>query len=93
MSITVTLNPAELGVLDRQHPSTKNNGGWQSLMVGLQQKVNRSNNRLNLSRTDIERLSRYAFDYGNGGWENRLRAIFERTLGPNLGHHLLTKAA
>jgi hypothetical protein len=25
------------------------------------------------TRRDLERIPRYAFDYGNGGWENRLR--------------------
>lgn len=87
--ISVTLTATELTVLDRQHPSTRNNGGWQSLLVDLQQQVNRTTRVLTLSISDIERIRRYAFTYGNGGWENRLRAIFERTLGPTLGSQFL----
>lgn len=30
-------------------------------------------------------IPRYAFDYGNCGWETRLRGIFERSLASNLG--------
>jgi len=37
-----------------------------------------------LTDVDLERIPRYAFDYGNGGFEGRLRRIFERHLGPNL---------
>jgi hypothetical protein len=31
------------------------------------------------------RIPKYAFDYKQDGWEDRLKAIFSRTLGPNLG--------
>jgi hypothetical protein len=91
--ITVTLTAGELAVFDRQPPSTKGNGGWQRLMVGLQEKVNRSTRTLTLTGSDIERIRRYALSYGNGGWENRLRAVFQRTLGPTLGSGYVGKAA
>jgi hypothetical protein len=48
-------------------------------------KVNRHSWRLDLDEQDLERIPRYAFDYGNGGWESRLRGIFEPTLGASLG--------
>lgn len=83
--ITLNLNPMELAVLDRQAPSTKENGGWQNLLVTLQEKVNRETGSMTLDVSDLERIQRYAFSYGNGGWENRLREIFQRTLGPTLG--------
>jgi hypothetical protein len=83
--IIVTLNPEELSVLDRQAPSTKENGGWQNLLVTLQEKVDRKGRSIRLDVSDLERIQRYAFSYGNGGWENRLRAIFQRILGPTLG--------
>lgn len=41
--------------------------------------------QLNLSADDLEKLPRYAFDYGNGGWESRLVAVFGRHLGAKLG--------
>jgi hypothetical protein len=92
--VSIVLDPQEIAVLDRQPASTKANGGWQNLMVTLQQKLDRATGRLTLTIRDIERIRRYAFNYGNGGWENRLRAIFQRTLGPSLGgQQLRPKAA
>jgi hypothetical protein len=82
---TVILTLGELAELDRQNPATKGNGGFQRLLVSLQEKVDRTNSRLTLSSRDLERIARYAFDYGNGGWEGRLRRIFGRTLGVGLG--------
>lgn len=83
--MTAFLSAAEIALLDRQAPSTRRDGGFQGLMVELALRVSRTTGRLELSARDIERIQRYAFDYGNGGWENRLRGIFGRTLGPLLG--------
>ena len=91
--VTVKLNAQELAVLYRQHPSTKSKGGWQRLLVTLREKVNPATRALTLSFADIERIHRYAFVYGNGGWENRLRSIFQRTLGPTLGAQYLSGKA
>lgn len=90
--ITVQLNLAEIAVLGRQHPSTKANGGWQRLLVTLQEKLGPSG-VLSLTLSDVERINRYAFSYGNGGWEGRLRRVFERTLGPELGRQYLKSQA
>ena len=81
----IVLTSAELAELDRQNPATKRNGGWQRLLVTLQERVNRTSRELILGGRDMERIPRYAFDYGNGGWEDRLMNIFGRSLGPNLG--------
>ena len=83
--MTVILNRQEVAELGRQHPSTRSNGGWQSLMVALQLKIDRLTCQIELSDSDVERIARYAFDYGRGGWEKRLQRIVGRTLGPNLG--------
>lgn len=79
------LNSAEIDCLFRQNPSTKKDGGFQSLLVKLQKQTNRSTGVISLNARDLERISRYAFDYGNGGWENRLLGIFSRNLGKSLG--------
>ena len=89
--MNIFLNRIEIALLDRQHPSTRRRGGFQGLLVGLAFRLDRTTGRLTLTAQDLERISRYAFDYGNGGWENRLRYIFERTLGPALGR--ITRAA
>jgi len=83
--VIVRLNSDEVAELRRQDVSTKGNGGWQSLIVALQAKLSPTTAELQLDNDDIERISRYAFDYGNGGWENRLQKIFGRILGPRLG--------
>ncbi|HSC18554.1 MAG TPA: hypothetical protein VLC74_06540 [Rhizomicrobium sp.] len=84
-SVTVVLNAAEMAELERQDPATEGNGGWQSLLIELQGKLDRHSGALPLSESDLERIPRYAFDYRNGGWENRLKKIFARTLGRTLG--------
>ncbi|MGE0393903.1 MAG: aspartyl-tRNA synthetase [Vicinamibacterales bacterium] len=81
----VKLNEKEVAELDRQNPSTKSNGGFQGLLVGLQSRVDRLTGILDLTGRDIERIQRYAFDYRRGGWQGRLLRIFGRNLGPSLG--------
>jgi hypothetical protein len=53
--------------------------------VDLQKRLRRGTGELKLTDEDLERLARYAFDMGNGGWEDRLIGIFGRELGPTLG--------
>jgi len=83
--MTIVLNAHELAELDRQPASTKNNGGFQSILVGFQERLDCATGRITLSQRDLDRIARYAFNYRNGGWQRRLKRIFERTLGPNLG--------
>ena len=83
--IAVQLNADELEILFRQAPSTKDDGGWQRLLVTLQELTDHETGEITIPPRIIERIQRYAFDYGNGGWENRLTSIFARTLGGRLG--------
>jgi hypothetical protein len=81
----VTLNGKEIEILFRQDPATRRDGGYQSLLVRLQNNTDRASGALALTSGDLERIPRYAFDYGNGGWEGRLMGIFRRHLGARLG--------
>lgn len=81
----VTLNQDEKEVLLRQDPSTESDGGFQKLLITLQYLLDEKSGTIELPDILLERIPRYAFDYGNGGWENRLKSIFARTLGQNLG--------
>jgi hypothetical protein len=81
----VTLNKSEMDRLFQQDPDTEKDGGFQSLIVGMQKRTNKSTGDLTLSPTDLERIPKYAFDYKQGGWENTLIAIFTRHLGSKLG--------
>jgi len=82
---TVTLTPTEIEILDRQDSKTVNDGGFQQLLVEFQGLLNRNTGSLVLNDEHEEKIPRYAFDYKNGGWEDRLKGIFSRTLGDNLG--------
>lgn len=81
----VVLNKEEIALLDKQNPSTASDGGFQSMMVDFQKRFRRATSELKLSEDDIDRIARYAFDMGNGGWQTRLVGIFGRELGPTLG--------
>lgn len=83
--MNVTLNKSEIADLMEQPRDTKDSGGFQSLLVSLQEKLNPGSGELTLSPSDLDRIPRYAFDYRNGGWQSRLVKIFGRVLGPNLG--------
>ena len=82
--MTFHLNQHEINVLFRQNPRTAHRGGFQWFLVQLQRRTNPNSGRIFLVDRDIERIHRYAFRYGNGGWENRLTQIFGRVLGPTL---------
>jgi hypothetical protein len=83
--MVVILNDQEVEILFRQDPATESDGGFQRLLVSFQTRMDRNTGALSLSSEDLERIPRYAFDYGQGGWEERLRNILERHLGPRLG--------
>ncbi len=81
---TVILQPIEIAELDKQDPSTEYDGGYQTLIVGMQRRIDRKTGELALTENDLEKIQRFAFDYGNVGWETTLIAAFGRTLGPKL---------
>jgi hypothetical protein len=83
--MNVNLTPGEIAELDKQDPATARDGGFQSLMVSLQNRVNRKTGSIRLTPKDLERIPKYAFDFRKGGWEDRLKRTFGRTLGPKLG--------
>ena len=84
MTRSVILNEQEIATLDIQPQSTANDGGYQSFMVQLQSRLDRTTHKLTLNDNDLARIPKYAYDYGQGGWQNRLETIFRRTLGPRL---------
>jgi hypothetical protein len=83
--MNVTLIASEIAEIDKQDPATKGDGGFQSLMVRLQTRIDRSSGALTLTARDLRRIPMYAFKYRNGGWEDRLIKAFGRALGPDLG--------
>jgi hypothetical protein len=93
----VHLNEAEHQELFRDDGANQT-GGFQNLIRKLREQcIGRSHVQgvpvviCDLDAGDQERIPRYAFDYKGGGWENRLKAIFGRVLGPYLGRGELAK--
>lgn len=81
----VFLSDEEVAALFIQYPYDKDDGVFHSFLFHLQNKVNRYSGEIDLSSEDLERIPRYAFDYGKVRWEARMLAIFRRVLGPELG--------
>ena len=73
----VVLNADERAALNEPN---EGQGGFQTLFTRLQGTV-QPNGELQLSDVDVEQINRHR-RYGGGGWQARLNAIFNRTLGP-----------
>lgn len=73
----ITLDKQEMSQLMRP---IVGQGGWQSLLARLQALLDQNTGEITLSDEDRGCLCRYAFDYGNGGWESQLRQIFGKHL-------------
>lgn len=80
--IYLDLNDAELAEVMRP---VRGQGGIQDFMRHLQSRVNNATKAIQLDPDDLEKIPHHAFDYGGGGFEDRLKAAFSRELGPNLG--------
>jgi hypothetical protein len=81
----VTLNSNEIATLLRQVPDRGEEGGFDGLVVSLASRLDRGTGALELTPEDLERIPRYAFDYRQGGWQERLQGAFGRSLGAKLG--------
>lgn len=81
-ALVIPLSSDERAELFRED-GAQTGGGFQNLIRKLRAQTTGS--VLTLYLADLERIPRYAFDYRGGGWQLRLQAIFQRTLGPNLG--------
>ena len=72
-----TLNEKEMAELDVPVNGT---GGFQDLMRRLQLDLNTETGEIDVSDADVERISRYCTQYGQGGWQDRLARAFHRVL-------------
>ena len=81
------LSEPEMAALFLQNPATRTDGGFKSLIVALQEQCDRDTGQISVTPSQGERIQKYAFKFGNGGWENRLTATFGRHLGPKLDGH------
>lgn len=70
----VKLNQQQVDELFK--PNT-GSGGFQSLIKSLQKSFNPTTLELTLNKDLLEKILKYAFEYDNGGWQDRLTGIFE----------------
>jgi hypothetical protein len=80
----VILNQDEVAELFTQDPAQKSKGGFQGLLVGLQENYTANQGKLFVDPVTATKIRKYAFGYKNGGWQRRLLKIFGRTMGPEL---------
>lgn len=79
--IAIELNAAEFAELKKP---LRGQGGFQDFLKTLRQRAAIRGGRLTLSDEELEKIHRYAFEYKDGGYEGRLRKMFERHLGADL---------
>ena len=87
-AIALYLNDVEYQIVCRQDPATKEDGGYQGLMVALQEITDEKTLVMVLPVHLLPRLRAYAFNYGKGGWEDRITGIFGRHFGPRLDENI-----
>lgn len=76
------LNADEIAELDRPANGV---GGFQSFIRRLQSQVNHATATIKVTGDDVAEIQHYAFDFEQGGFQDRLLFIFSRVLGPKLG--------
>jgi hypothetical protein len=79
------LNEDECAELFQQDPATKGAGGFQSFLIDLQGMYRSGTQEIRLTDDDIIRIQHFAFDFKQGGWQDRLVRMLGRHLGPDLG--------
>jgi hypothetical protein len=65
----ITLSDADLAKLQRP---IKGRGGFQSLLRRLQKQI--KGHMLTASPDDVEKLVRYSFEYGRGGFQDQMKS-------------------
>ena len=70
----IQLSSAELSRISRP---VRGQGGFQSLLRKLQKQLD--GDLLEVSEVDLERLVRYSFEYGQGGFQERTKPTARRS--------------
>lgn len=90
--MTLTLNHEEYkNLADPKWRRGNPPGGFQNLIETCLLRTNHKTKQIHLDQEVLERIHRYAFAYGSGGWENALVGIFGRLLGGKLDKYLIKK--
>ena len=63
---------------ERFRPPIRGQGGFQSLLRRVRRNIDPTTNVLDISEADLERLVRYSFEYGTGGFQGRTKRTARR---------------
>ena len=87
----VKLTVSEIKILIEFTSRSRRRGGFQNLLLHVWYRLDESTGEVELPYLLLERIHRYAFQYGNTHWRKTLRGIFRRTLGANLDRGFVLK--
>ena len=76
-TLEIQLNSEEIAGLMEPINGT---GGWQSLWAAIQRQFDKSSGKITLSPALRARIHHYYHDYGVGGYQNRAKRVFRRTV-------------
>jgi hypothetical protein len=77
--VVVKLSKDEIDEL-LDESATHGTGGWQSLWQALLKKFDKANGTNTLTPELRARIYRYYREYGQGGWQNKVRKVFRREM-------------
>jgi hypothetical protein len=77
--IVLTLSKDEIEELSDES-DTHGTGGWQSLWLALLKQFDRTKGTIRLTPELRARIYKYYREYGQGGWQNRVKRVFRREL-------------
>jgi hypothetical protein len=66
------------GLLDEA--ATHGTGGWQSLWIALLKQFDKTKGTITLTPELRARIYRYYREYGQGGWQNKVKRVFRREM-------------
>src|SRR5260370_28882143 len=66
------------GLLDES--ATHGTGGWQSLWLALLKQFDKAKGTITLTPELRARIYRYYREYGQGGWQNKVKRVFRREM-------------
>lgn len=77
--VTLKLSKDEIeGLLDES--ATHGTGGWQSLWQALLKNFDKTKGTITLTPELRAKIYRYYREYGQGGWQNKVKRVFRREL-------------
>jgi len=77
--IVLKLSKDEIeGLLDES--ATRGTGGWQSLWLALLKQFDKAKGTIRLTPELRARIYKYSREYGQGGWQNKVKRVFRREM-------------